>query len=102
MKEYKDSELDPILHQPVRTKIVAYLATRGTATFTELKQALNITDGNLEGHIKKLSEAKYISNKRKTGKGRPQTVYSLTSSGLAAFTDYVRALQKLLPSNLNV
>lgn len=102
MKEYKNSDLDPILHQPVRTKIVAYLATRGSTTFTELKQALNITDGNLEGHIKKLTEAKYISTKRKTGEGRPKTIYNLTPSGRIAFTRYVRELQKLLPSYLDV
>lgn len=66
MKDYINSELDPIMHQPVRTKIVAYLATRGTATFTEFKQVLSVTDGNLEGHIKKLTEAKYISTDRKS------------------------------------
>ncbi len=39
--------LDPLLHQPVRTQIAAYLAGRGEATFAELKRALAATDGNL-------------------------------------------------------
>ena len=44
-----DFELDAVLHQPLRTQVVAYLAGRGTATFTELKKAVNASDGNLEG-----------------------------------------------------
>ena len=61
MDERSPPELDPILHQPVRTRIAAYLATRGETTFTELKQALAITDGNLEAHLKKLVAASYFT-----------------------------------------
>jgi predicted ArsR family transcriptional regulator len=88
--------LDPILHQPVRTRIVAYLATRGETTFTELKNTLAITDGNLEAHIKKLTAADYIEARRESGEGRPQTLYDLTTSGRKAFGRYVDALQALL------
>jgi len=45
--------LDPLLHQPVRTQIVAFLSGRGEATFSELKRALAITDGNLGAHLNK-------------------------------------------------
>lgn len=89
-------ELDPILHQPVRTRIVAYLATRGSATFTELKKELNITDGNLEAHMKKLTGNKYIIVNRGSGKTRPQTIYRLSKSGTRAFRQYVDALQNWL------
>ena len=51
------SDLDPLLHQPIRTRLAAYLAARGETTFTELKRVLEVTDGNLEGHIKKLLAA---------------------------------------------
>lgn len=88
--------LDPVLHQPVRTRLVAYLATRGACTFTELKTALQITDGNLEAHMKKLTAANYVAAIRESGEGRPQTFYELTEDGRAAFTTYVDALQRLL------
>lgn len=90
-------ELDPVLHQPVRTRIVAYLTTRGASTFTELKQALAVTDGNLEAHMKKLTASNYVEKIRERGDGRPQTFYELTRPGKKAFKLYVSALQDLLP-----
>jgi len=88
--------LDPVLHQPVRTRIAAYLVARGATTFTELKTALAITDGNLEAHMKKLIAADYIAARRASGDGRPQTLYDLTDAGRKAFRQYVTELQQLL------
>ena len=90
------AELDVVLHQPLRTRIVAYLSTRGEATFTELKQLLDVTDGNLEAHIKKLRAAEYVITHKVKGEGRPQTFYRLTASGKDAFKQYVNQLQNLL------
>lgn len=89
-------ELDAVLHQPLRTRIVAYLSTRGEATFTELKQLLGVTDGNLEAHIKKLRAADYVVTHKEKGEGRPQTFYRLTKQGKDAFKLYVNKLQNLL------
>jgi predicted ArsR family transcriptional regulator len=91
--------LDPLLHQPVRTQIAAYLAGRGEATFAELKRALAATDGNLDAHLSKLVDAGYLeSRKEASAAGRPQTVYSLTDIGRSAFSTYVTTLSALLPS----
>ena len=95
-KETAIHELDPILHQPVRTRIAAYLSTRGETTFTELKSALGITDGNLDAHLKKLTAAEYVNSRKETGDGRPQTMYFLSETGTVAFETYVTTLQKLL------
>lgn len=92
-----ESELDPLLHQPIRTRLAAYIAARGEATFNELKQALDATDGNLEGHVKKLVAAGYLSASKAKGRGRPRTLYRLTPVGFEAFHDYVASLQRLLP-----
>lgn len=89
------TELDDVLHQPVRTKVVAFLAARGEATFTELKEALEVTDGNLEAHLKKLLAADYIKAKKSHGAGRPQTFYSLTGKGKSAFRRYISSLETL-------
>ena len=90
-------ELNIILHQPVRTRIVAYLAARGATTFNELKQALDITDGNLDSHMKKLISAEYIETKKQAAtKGKQQTLYSLTETGSQEFEQYVEALKHLL------
>ncbi len=92
-----EPDLDPLLHQPVRTRLAAYVAARGEATFSELKHALETTDGNLEGHVKKLVTAGYLKAVKSKGAGRPQTLYRLSKQGLRAFHDYVAALQRLFP-----
>lgn len=89
--------LDPLLHQPLRTQIAAFLAGAGEATFTELRQRLEVSDGNLESHLKKLIAAGYVSVRKHSGEGRPQSSYALTPLGREALQGYIAALQRLLP-----
>ena len=93
-------QLDPILHQPVRTRLMAFLTARGEATFKELKDCLQVTDGNLDAHIRKLTAAGFVSSRKdQLSHKRVQTFYSLTIKGNKAFSSYVSALQKLLNSD---
>ena len=94
--------LDRVLHQPIRTRIAAFLAARGEATFNELKQTLKLTDGNLEAHMKKLTQTGYVdvrkeskTNQNNSGK-RALTFYSLSEYGKQALSTYVQALSDLL------
>ena len=97
MDALSSPELNSILHQPVRTRIVAYLAARGDTTFNELKQALDITDGNLDSHMKKLVSVKYIQSKKQAvKKGKQQTLYCLTEIGSREFENYIETLKRLL------
>lgn len=88
--------LDSILHQTVRTQIVAYLVGRGEANFSDLKRVLEISDGNLESHLKKLTEASYVASRKDTSNPRQQTIYTLTKVGQAALRRYTENLQRLL------
>jgi len=94
--------LDRVLHQPIRTRIAAFLAARGEATFSELKQALKLTDGNLEAHMKKLTQTGYVDVRKdadtqlKNSGKRVQTFYSLSNHGKEALSAYVQALSGLL------
>jgi predicted ArsR family transcriptional regulator len=90
--------LDPLLHQPVRTQIVAFLSGRGEATFSELKRALAITDGNLGAHLNKLVEAALIESESRDASvtARSQTVFLLTAAGRLALADYVAQLAELV------
>lgn len=90
-------ELDPLLHQPLRTQIAAFLAGAGEATFSELKRRLEVSDGNLDAHMKKLVAANYVTVRKETGGVRTQSCYALTPTGREALAAYVRTLQKLLP-----
>lgn len=90
-------ELDPLLHQPLRTQIAAFLAGAGEATFSELKRQLGVSDGNLDAHLKKLLAADYVAVRKETGGVRTQSCYALTPQGREALAIYVKTLQKLLP-----
>ncbi len=83
--------LDPVFHQPVRTRLALLLCVQ-EPSFSQLKNALSITDGNLDAHLKKLSSAGHLHSRMITD-GRPHTVYRLSESGCAAFNTYIENLR---------
>lgn len=88
-------ELDALIHERVRLGIVSALAVNETLSFTELKALLQVTDGNLSVHARKLEDAGYVAC-TKGFEGRvPRTDYRLTAAGrraLAAYLDHMEAL----------
>jgi DNA-binding PadR family transcriptional regulator len=68
--------------------------------FTMLKDLLDITDGNMASHISGLEKLGYLTvTKQFIGK-KPNTSYAATESGKAAFTEHVKALEKLLQTKI--
>lgn len=86
--------LDPIFHQPTRTRLAALLR-HNPSSFSHLKQVLAVTDGNLDAHLKKLSAAGYLHSQMVPG-SRPHTVYSLSETGTQAFDHYKTNLMNLI------
>jgi len=89
-------ELNPVLHQPIRTKIMAYLVTARKVDFTALKKALALTDGHMSTHMKLLIEENYVEVEKAFVDNKPKTTYRLTASGKKAFSEYVATLKQLL------
>jgi DNA-binding MarR family transcriptional regulator len=91
--------LDPVIHAPVRLRIVATLAALppGDAlSFTRLQEILDLTSGNLITHLRKLEDAGYLESET-NGNGRAsKTSITLTGSGRDALVGYTRALRELL------
>lgn len=94
-----DAELDPVIHAPVRLRIVAALSAipeRDAISFTRLQRVLDLTGGNLTTHLRRLEEAGYVSVSR-TGAGRTaRTTASLTPAGRAALAAYRATLSAIL------
>ena len=91
-----DMEIDRLIHEPARLKIMAFLTMLESADFTFLVSRLNLTMGNLSAHISKLQEAGYIEvDKGYKGK-RPQTQISLTEKGSQAFKAYKNQILSFL------
>jgi DNA-binding MarR family transcriptional regulator len=88
--------LDRIVHGPLRLGIVAALATTGRRTFTELRDALGATDGNLNASLQKLEQAGYVSAARKAEGRGLVTEYQLTRAGQKALASYLEQLERIV------
>ena len=89
-------DLDPLLHERGRLAIVSALAAAPTLTFTELRDTLGMTDGNLSVHLQKLEEKGYVAIDKKFVGRRPQTSCRLTEAGRSAFTRYLDRLEAIV------
>ena len=90
------TNLDRLLHDRMRLGIISALAAADEMSFTDLKSALNATDGNLSVHARKLEEAGYVAC-AKTFDGRtPRTGYKLTAAGRRALAKYLDHMEALI------
>lgn len=89
-------ELDQVIHQPIRTKIMALLANMGETDFTTIKKNLDLTDGHMSTHMKILTESGYVDTDKKFVDNKPKTSYKLSKEGKKKFSDYVASLKKMI------
>lgn len=88
--------LNPLLHSELRLAVMSLLVSVGEADFVYLRQQTGATAGNLSVQLDKLSKAGYIEiTKTFVGK-RPNTSCRLTEEGMAAFEEYVEAINEYL------
>ncbi len=90
---------DPIIHQPVRLKIMAALKVLPEGEmleFVRLKAVAGATEGNLGAHIATLEEAGYAAVVKDFNGKRPRTRVSLTREGRRAFEAYVAYLKDII------
>jgi DNA-binding MarR family transcriptional regulator len=93
------AELNETIHQPVRLRIMAALVTlepNDEVDFTYLRDLLEVTDGNLGAHLRKLEEAGYITVNKVFVERKPHTYISATAQGRKVFKEHVAALESIL------
>lgn len=90
------SDLDRLIHERVRLGIVSALAVNQTLAFNDLKALLEVTDGNLSAHARKLEDAGYIRCIKDYDGRVPRTRYSLTAEGRSALEAYLEHMEALI------
>jgi DNA-binding MarR family transcriptional regulator len=93
------AELNEIIHQPVRLRIMAALVTLepgDEVDFTYLRDLLEVTDGNLGAHLRKLEEAEYIVINKVFVERKPRTFISASRDGRKVFMEHVSALESII------
>ncbi len=104
MATFDHKEINDVIHGRVRLAIMSFLASQpggndeGDIDFTHLKKSINVSDGNLSTHLRKLEEAGYLLVTKQFKGKRPQTLCQLTEEGMSAFKAYLAHLESLLPS----
>lgn len=88
-------EIDRIIHEPVRLRIMAILKGVDAADFKFMLSALGLSKGNLSSHVDKLEQSGYIKVSKGFNGRVTHTKYSMTRDGRKALVDYWSALDRI-------
>ena len=80
----------------IRLGIMSVLMVNDWVNFLEMKELLDITDGNLASHIAALEKNKYISVKKEFVGKKTKTSYKVTALGRKEFTKHLSILESLI------
>jgi len=94
--ENVSSELDKVIHERMRLGIISALAANETLSFTDLKNLLNTTDGNISVHARKLEDAGYLECLKSFNGRVPLTEYKITTGGREALSRYLNHMEALI------
>jgi DNA-binding MarR family transcriptional regulator len=89
-------QLDRVIHERGRMAIMSLLAATPELSFTEMRDTLNMTDGNLTTHLRTLQEAGYVAVTKSYQDRKPLTTCALTSGGRKAFGNYIGLLEQIV------
>ncbi len=92
-------QLDRVIHEKGRLAIMSSLAATPDLSFTELRDTLGMTDGNLTTHLRILQEEGFIAVAKSYQNRRPLTTCSLTAAGRKAFAEYITLLEQIVQQN---
>lgn len=88
--------LDRVIHERNRLQIMTVLAAAEWLAFRELRDLLQMTDGNLCVHLRALEESGYICARKSFVNRKPRTDYALTEDGRRAFREYIQTMAEIV------
>ena len=94
--EHVSNELDKVIHERMRLGIISALAANTKLSFTELKNLLNTSDGNVSVHARKLEETGYVTCEKSFKARMPLTEYAITKEGRKALERYLNHMEALI------
>jgi len=89
-------KLDKAFENKIRLGVMSVLLANNTASFNDLKEILEVTDGNLASHLKYLEKEDYIIVNKSFIDRKPNTIYTITEAGRTAFEKHLDALEAIL------
>jgi len=92
---FDHNAIDDVIHGRIRLGVVAYLSAVESALFSELRDKVGATDGNLSAHLRKLEDAGYVRADKSFVNRKPQTRLSLTATGRKAWIAWLTQMEAL-------
>ncbi len=90
------NDLDKVIHERMRLGIISALAANDKLSFTDLRNLLDTSDGNISVHARKLEDAGYIKMTKSFADRMPLTEYSITGNGRKALERYLDHMEALI------
>lgn len=91
-------DLHKAFESRVRLGIMSVLAVNASLDFTALKEYLDVTDGNLASHLKRLENEGFIGVEKTFVDRKPNTKYYMTKDGKKAFEEHLEVLEEIIKS----
>jgi DNA-binding PadR family transcriptional regulator len=88
--------LDSSVYGPVRLGVLTVLQMDGALDFTTLKKRLDVADGAIGIHLRKLEDVGYLTCSKSFVGRRPKSVYRITPQGRRALSSYLSAMQQVI------
>ena len=88
--------LNKVFDSRIRMGVMSILSLNETVNFNDLKQLLNLTDGNLASHLVNLEENGYIKVHKGFIGRKTNTTYTITKTGEKAFKQHIEALENMI------
>jgi len=85
-----------VFESRIRLGIMSALMVNDTLTFNELKELLDLTDGNLASHLKALEQQEIVAVSKQFIGRKPNTTYRATANGKELFRLHLSALEELI------
>lgn len=92
------AELNKIFDSRIRLGIMSAVMVNEKISFNELKELIDVTDGNLASHLKNLEDNELIKVEKSFIGRKTNTSYSITRLGSKAFRAHLDALEKMIRS----
>ena len=89
-------QLSKVFDSRIRLGIMSALVVNDSISFNELKELIEVTDGNLATHLKTLEENKYLKVEKGFLGRKTNTTYTITKAGQKAFKSHLEALENLI------
>src|ERR1700744_1288122 len=90
--------LNKIFDNRIRLGIMSALMVNESVNFNELKELIEVTDGNLASHLRTLEDSAYVKVQKGFVGRKTQTTYSVTKAGEKAFKQHLEALEQMIKS----